>query len=237
MIKCTVCGYENKDDAKFCLNCGSPIKHEKVSQAIDDVSEERTVLLDPESLRKRAEEDYKKEHDEQAPPPAEPPAESPPPPPAPMGAPPSPPPPVGAGQAAAPPPSPAAPPKPPRPTGAPPPPSGGAAPPPPGMAPAPPVGGAPGKTNVLAIVSLITGIIAVIGLCCYGVGGLVFGLVGAITGFLARKQIAESNGMESGDGMALAGMICGAASVVLGIIGFILFVVLGVAANMGGGGY
>lgn len=45
MIKCQVCGYDNPDDASVCLNCGSPVEHHKISEAIDDVDGEATVLL------------------------------------------------------------------------------------------------------------------------------------------------------------------------------------------------
>jgi len=45
MIKCQVCGYDNPNDANVCLNCGSPIEKPKVSEAIDDISGEATVLI------------------------------------------------------------------------------------------------------------------------------------------------------------------------------------------------
>jgi hypothetical protein len=45
MIKCQVCGYENPDDAAVCLNCGSPLERAKISEAIDDISGEATVML------------------------------------------------------------------------------------------------------------------------------------------------------------------------------------------------
>lgn len=45
MIKCQVCGYDNPDDANVCLNCGSPVSRPKVSEAIDDISGEATVML------------------------------------------------------------------------------------------------------------------------------------------------------------------------------------------------
>ncbi len=81
MIKCSVCGYDNKDEAQFCLNCGSPISKEKVSHAIDDVSEEATVMLDPESMQKRIQDEINREKAKaEAPPPPPKPAAPPPPP-------------------------------------------------------------------------------------------------------------------------------------------------------------
>lgn len=62
------------------------------------------------------------------------------------------------------------------------------------------------KTNGLALTSMILGIVGVVMLICYGIGGLI-GIVGAILGHVAKRQIRERQ--EGGDGMALAGIICG----------------------------
>lgn len=61
MIRCQVCGYDNKDDAELCLNCGETLVKAKVSQAMDDVSDEATVLIDPAAMQKRIQEEIKKE--------------------------------------------------------------------------------------------------------------------------------------------------------------------------------
>lgn len=158
-----------------------------------------------------------------------PPGGDPPPPPEGGAIPPPPPPP--------PPPSPPPTPPPPPPGVTPPPPSWSAPPPPPPTTPsytAPPppgYGATPGagptgygptpayigpanasgqKTNVLAIVSLIAG---VLGLCC-GISA-----IGAIVcGILAKNQIKQSNGLEKGDGLALAGIITGGVGIFLGLV-------------------
>jgi hypothetical protein len=64
------------------------------------------------------------------------------------------------------------------------------------------------RTNGLAIASLVCSIAGVAFLALPAVLGLIFGLV-------ARSQIRQSNGMQTGDGMALAGIIVGIA-----VIGF-----------------
>jgi len=87
MIRCQVCGYDNKDDAELCLNCGETLVKAKVSQAMDDVSDEATVLIDPAAMQKRIQEEIKK--DKPAAPPA-PVAAAPPRPAAPAPAPPRP---------------------------------------------------------------------------------------------------------------------------------------------------
>ena len=49
-------------------------------------------------------------------------------------------------------------------------------------------------TNPLAIISLALGILGLIGCCCGGsIGGLIFGLPAAITGWVARRQILEGS--------------------------------------------
>ncbi|MDP3713956.1 MAG: DUF4190 domain-containing protein [Mycobacteriales bacterium] len=48
--------------------------------------------------------------------------------------------------------------------------------------------------------------------------------VALVTGIIARRQIRETG--EAGDGMALAGIICGAVSIVLGILMIVGFILL-----------
>jgi uncharacterized protein DUF4190 len=71
----------------------------------------------------------------------------------------------------------------------------------------------------LAIASLVVSCAGVLGLCTYGIGG-VLGIVGAILGHVARSRIRR-NGRE-GNGMALAGIIVGwvlaGVSVGLGVV-------------------
>ena len=55
------------------------------------------------------------------------------------------------------------------------------------------------KTNVLAIISLVTGIVG----CC-GIS-----VVALITGVIALSQITGSNGMQKGKGLAIAGIVLG----------------------------
>ena len=67
MIKCQTCGYDNKDDAQFCLNCGAPLTKQKLSEAVDDVSEDATVMLDPAAMQKRMQEEFQKAQQAKAP--------------------------------------------------------------------------------------------------------------------------------------------------------------------------
>lgn len=74
--------------------------------------------------------------------------------------------------------------------------------------------------STLAIISLVSGLL----------GWTILPVLGAIAavvcGHLAKKEIRESNGMLSGDGMALAGLILGYVQIgilVLGIICLVTF--------------
>jgi hypothetical protein len=70
-----------------------------------------------------------------------------------------------------------------------------------------------GASNQKAIWSLVLGILAVLG-CC----GVVLGTVALVIGNQARNEIRASAGAQSGDGMALAGMITGAIGIVLSLV-------------------
>ena len=88
------------------------------------------------------------------------------------------------------------------------------APPPPGYGP-PPVGH---STNGLSVASMVLGIVWV-----FGIGSI----LAVIFGFVARKQIKDSGGRQSGSGMALAGIILG----FVGVASLILWIVLVIAVT------
>ncbi|MCC5952007.1 MAG: DUF4190 domain-containing protein [Acidimicrobiia bacterium] len=99
--------------------------------------------------------------------------------------------------------------------------------PPPGAPPGQPGWGAPGpygtpggyppapRTNTNAVWSLVLGIVSIV-MCP------LTGLVGIPLGVSARRKIRESNGQETGDGLALAGIITS----VVGVVVIGLFVML-----------
>ena len=77
---------------------------------------------------------------------------------------------------------------------------------------------------------------AIIGLVCSVLGiclcGIILGAVGAVLGFLARRDIAASGGAKTGDGMALAAIIVGALAVVLNIALLLFWLVAGGSGNI-----
>jgi Domain of unknown function (DUF4190) len=92
-----------------------------------------------------------------------------------------------------------------------------------------PYGYAPPREHEgLAIASLVVSCAAVIGLCTWGLGG-VLGIVGAILGHVARARL-KHNG-RAGAGLALAGIIVGWA---LAAISAVILVLVGVLFIRGG---
>lgn len=80
-------------------------------------------------------------------------------------------------------------------------------------------------TNGIAIAALVVSIVGAAGLCAYGLGGYL-GIVGAILGHVAGRQIRERGGQ--GAGMAKAGVIIGwivTGIAVLATIALVFFVV------------
>ncbi len=73
------------------------------------------------------------------------------------------------------------------------------------------------KTNQKAVWALVTGILSLI--CC----GIIAGIPAIILGNSAKKEIAASNGSQSGGGMAQAGFVLGIISIAITILWIILY--------------
>ncbi len=78
------------------------------------------------------------------------------------------------------------------------------------------------EDKTLAIVSLVCGILSLT--CC----GAVTGIAALITGYMAKNNVDANPNQYGGRGMALAGMIMGGISLVMTIIGLIIFAIGGV---------
>jgi hypothetical protein len=76
------------------------------------------------------------------------------------------------------------------------------------------------RTSSMAIISLISGIAAWLGI--FGLGGL----LAIIFGHLAKGEIRKSGGMLTGDGMATAGLILGYANIAIAVVGLCLFLLI-----------
>jgi hypothetical protein len=78
------------------------------------------------------------------------------------------------------------------------------------------------RTNPLAIVSLVLGVV-----WCGGIGSL-FAVIFAVQ---ARRSIRRSGGTESGDGLAIAGLVLGIVGIVGAVLTTLLVVFVGITAN------
>ena len=84
----------------------------------------------------------------------------------------------------------------------------------PGMVPQPSLNGMALASMILAICSIVF---------TFGCGiGFVFAIPAVILGHIARKQIREWNQLQTGDGMALAGLIMGYLMLAFLLIGFVI---------------
>ena len=85
------------------------------------------------------------------------------------------------------------------------------------------------QNDSMAITSMVLGIVGVPLMCCYI--GWAAGIAAIVVGILSRNKIKASNGALTGDGMALAGIICGGVVVSLTALWVVLVVFLGVAGS------
>jgi hypothetical protein len=82
----------------------------------------------------------------------------------------------------------------------------------------PPPAGVGGQSKTLAIVSLVTGILSIV--CCSSF--FLVGLAAIVTGFMAKGKAVSNPAEFGGTGMAWAGIIMGAISLLFGAIYWIL---------------
>ena len=82
-------------------------------------------------------------------------------------------------------------------------------------------------TDGWGVAALICGILAILTCCCYGVGGIVFGIAAIVLACVSKK---ESGGIMPS--IALAGMICGIVGIVLGLC-FLGIMIVGIMDEMG----
>jgi hypothetical protein len=82
----------------------------------------------------------------------------------------------------------------------------------------PPSTGQEGQSKVLAIVSLVAGILSLF--CC---NWFVFGLAAVVVGFIAKGKATTDPAHYGGRGLALGGIITGVISIILGIVIWILY--------------
>jgi hypothetical protein len=107
-------------------------------------------------------------------------------------------------------------------------PPGAYQPPPPGYGAPGAVAGAP--TDLLAIWSLVIAVLGLVGVCCFGIGGLIGGPIAFFMGGSSLKRIRASNGAVGGETLALIGRWGGLAVALLGLLVLIFWIVGGVSS-------
>jgi hypothetical protein len=78
-------------------------------------------------------------------------------------------------------------------------------------------------TNTKATAALITGISTLVLSWCCGFG--LVGVVAIVLGARARQEVRDSNGQQTGDGLALGGIVTGAVAAVIGLASLVVIVV------------
>jgi hypothetical protein len=84
----------------------------------------------------------------------------------------------------------------------------------------PPYGYQPASTSPAAIVSLVAGIL---GLSAFPIFG---SIIAVVAGHLAKRDIAQSGGQLTGDGLATAGLVLGYIGLAVLLLGLCLFGVM-----------
>lgn len=71
-------------------------------------------------------------------------------------------------------------------------------------------------TNGCQIASLVLGILGIPACCCYGVPGVIFGLIGLILAFIGNSK-------NKGSGVGIAGLVCSIIALLFGVVATIYY--------------
>lgn len=93
---------------------------------------------------------------------------------------------------------------------------------------APPNDGDSSGTNGFQIAGLVLGIIGIVTCCCYGIPGIIFGLIGLILAIVGNSK-------NKGSGVGIGGMVCSIIALIFGIIATIYYglIIQGMFAGTG----
>lgn len=78
---------------------------------------------------------------------------------------------------------------------------------------------APQSDNRFAVISLVLGVMSLLGCCVYGITGMIIGIIGIIFSIISLTKYKPSQGI------AIAGLITSIAGLILGGIVFILIII------------
>lgn len=74
-----------------------------------------------------------------------------------------------------------------------------------------------GKANGMQIASLVLGIIGIPACCCYGVPGVLFGIIGLILAIVGNKRSRNK-------GIGIAGLVCSIIAIIFGALASIYYI-------------
>jgi len=75
------------------------------------------------------------------------------------------------------------------------------------------------RIHPLAIISLVAGILSIPTCCCFGIG-IPFGIAAIVCGIIAMGKAKANPELYKGNGLAIAGIICGSLGMLSGIGSF-----------------
>lgn len=83
-------------------------------------------------------------------------------------------------------------------------------------------------TNGFQIAGLVLGIIGIVTCCCYGIPGIIFGLIGLILAIVGNSK-------NKGSGVGIGGLVCSIIALIFGIIATIYYglIIQGMFAGTG----
>jgi hypothetical protein len=84
-------------------------------------------------------------------------------------------------------------------------------------------------SNSAAVVSLVVGILSLLGIFCFGVGGVVLGLIAVVLGIMGIRKANEMVGQPQ-KGVAIGGLVTGSLGLLAGLA-FLGLIVLGSAVS------
>lgn len=76
--------------------------------------------------------------------------------------------------------------------------------------------GEPDRTNGMQIAGLVLGILGIPACCCYGVPGILFGVLGLIFSIVGNRKTRKR-------GIGIAGIVCSVIAIVFGILSAVYF--------------
>lgn len=73
------------------------------------------------------------------------------------------------------------------------------------------------KANGMQIASLVLGILGILACCCYGIPGVLFGIIGLILAIIGNQK-------SSNKGIGIAGLVCSIIAIIFGALASVYYI-------------